>query len=443
MLALLAVLALAFPQDTSAPSGQEEVQAEPTQLQRLLTAIQLWTEDAQTPNERDYMQADLRAAEAVDLFLADPGETSLEGFNELVVGLYRSQRYDDCLRVAGAGIDSFEQPFGMHEYAGLSRLVLAQNAENSGEMLSHSQAALASLLAARALDPESPPPQLYLYYVYSALGRFDEALAEFDAMCESSPYADQLTTSRHYTRGRILLGAGRYAEAVSELTGEESRAEELGDSATYLVVRALALSGKPGEAVKAARGLWEHAPSEESLSLLADALAFAGESTVALALLKDTSLMAPLSDESEAAAAHKSRAVIAHLIALDGKRSPELRAQLTTLLDHKFIVAGSAGSGTGDTDLAASPLCLAYLTRQVPWSYSSWVNDLLFVLCVEDAVGYEPVPLEKAITSQLIDAELLAAVQGPDAHLRALEGLRVHRVMPDSTCVLTLERLMQ
>ena len=443
MLALLAVLALAFPQDTSTPPGQEETQAEPSQLQRLLTAIQVWTEDAQTPNERDYMQADARAAEAVDSFLADPGETSLEGFNELVVGLYRSQRFEDCLRVAGAGIDTFEQPFGMHEYAGLCGLVLAQDAENSGEMLTHSEAALASLLAARALDPESPPPQLYLYYVYSALGRFDQALAEFDAMCESSPYADQLTTSRHYTRGRILLGAGRYAEAVTELTGEGARAEEFGDKATHLVVRALALAGKPAEAVEEARELWDRAPSEESLSLLADALAYAGNATEALALLKETSLMAPLSEESEVAAAHKSRAVTTHLIALDGKRTPDLRPQLTTLLDHKFIVAGSTTSGTGYTDLAASPLCLAYLTRQVPWSYSSWCNDLLFLLCVEDAVGYEPSSLEKTITSQLIDAEMLAAVQGPDAHQRALEGLRVHRVMPDSACVLTLERLTQ
>jgi len=145
-------------------------------------------------------------------------------------------------------------------------------------------------------------------------------------MCESSPYADQLTTSRHCTRGRILLRAGRYAEAVTELAGEGSHAKNFGDSATHLVVRALALSGEPSEAVEAARGLWDRAPSEESLSLLAEALGYAGNGTLALALLKETSLMAPLSDESEVTAAHKSRAVISHLITLDGKRAPELRA---------------------------------------------------------------------------------------------------------------------
>ncbi len=430
-------------QDGAAPEGDAVAEGEVGPLDALLEALERWALATRGTSEQALADADARITAAVEALSGDDNALALDEWMSAVVALFEAQRFDDCARLATAGTRQHAESAELFGYVGLANLVLAQEAENGRQMRRHATASLAGLLDARALDEHSAPVALYLHYAFSTLGRFDEALAEFDRVMAESPYADRITPSPRYARGRILLGALRPAEALDELLADDAAAEPNAAGAELLIVRALVLADRDEEAIERARAVHARDGDESSLALLADVLGATGKVEEALALLRD----APITGD-EQAGTRKSRACMSYLIGLDGARPDDLRAQLTERLDHHILLAGAGPDGT-DLDLGASPLCMGYLAGQVPWGPSSWANDLLFYLCAQDAPGYEPAaasggaPLsEEQITATMMRDGVRDALVGDGALQRAREGVRVHMVMPDSSCPLTIERLL-
>ena len=78
---------------------------------------------------------------------------------------------------------------------------------------------------------------------------------------------------------------------------------------------------------------------------------------------------------------------------------------------------------------------------QQPFTAHTWADDVLFVVCVEDAATWRASAVERALLEAVVK-DTKDQVVGPDALAKARRVLAGHLMMPFAEGVLTATRLL-
>ncbi len=377
-----------------------------------------------------------RFESAVQNLVANAAAVTAQEHLELAFTLFRSQQATECLALCEAGIAAHENPRGLHDFAAMSHLVLAEDVVTATAVRDHAAAAVRAFSAGREAKATTMHNRLYMNRALMLNCEFDRALAEFDAAMETDEVAKRMPANPRTTRGMMLLCGGKYADAAKELTHESLTDEEREHFAT-MRIRALALSGDTEGAEAEARARWEKKGRTWDLALLADVLSVAGKRRDALALLRKNPIREEDVPESEFEELSQSRAAFEYLIDLGDKRPKDLRQRLAEHLGHHFEVMNSDTSTAG---MKGSPLGIGYVARQAPTSLKDWGTALMFLVCAVDRANHEPSQLERAIFGSLDDPGLEPALADP---ARAKQILGGTLMMCDEGGVMTTMRLAE
>ena len=391
-------------------------------------------------------EAEVKLTEAVNAFVARPATLEWEHVARGIQTTWRTQCPGACAMLCELALQRFDATAQMHAQLGMCKMALAQEAKLEFDCRRFAAEAASAFAASRKLGEVEPAFVLMSQALFCSL-EFDAALADFDRVRAHPKFGDKL--AGHAGRAVFLLAAGRAAEAVTEFDAAAAAKESQDDP--VLLVRALALAGRKDDAVSQARVLWHDSPSPIHLTVLADVLAFAGRYDEALALSRDNPVQQGKLSPEDFAELRRTRAALEFLIGLRGKRPDDLREQLLKVLEHKIKISTwdsfsiqytDAPDAKGEEDLNASPLAVGSWLLQRPTSASSWANDVLFAVCVEDAPKWECSPLARQLLERLLPAAHLQAMTGADALGRARAMLASRRMFDHAEGVLTASQLL-
>lgn len=363
--------------------------------------------------------------------------------HEQAMGVVRmlgnARRFDECVQVCERLLDVQEDPSGLLDLLGISHMKLAQLARTEARMRAHAAAAADAFTRARQGRSVTVPAHTMRWQALMIDCRFDEALADYDAVSADGRFRDALPDATRI-RPILLLCAGRYEEALALLEAQDLD-DAVREETAYLRIRALILAGRHADAVEQAAAAWEARRDDEAMGWYAEALGAAGRRDEALALLRAHPVEA-LPDEAwnETAVKEQSRATLEYLLGLDDVVPGQLYLQLAQHLGHGGEVVVTGGEGDRAEELQAvtrSPRFIAATCRKAPSSPKNWGNDLLFLACVVAPEPAAPEGMAAGILSATLDADTAADLEREDAKQRAIEILRSQLFLPDQEGVVT------
>lgn len=343
-----------------------------------------------------------------------------------------------CQRIARFVIAKHEQPGQLREFLGIANMELARKANTDAEMRTLAAEAVAALEIWCDAKPKSMGP-MHLMQAYAVVGEWGKAVAWDDRLAAQK----SVLALPPSVRAMFLLGAEQWDKALELLLTPAVAAEQDAVDIAVLTSRAQALKGDVTTAIATATAYYDKDASVVAVEGLADVLAFAGKYDEALALLKKHPELTPSKDASLQAGRRKSRAVLAWLIALRGKRPADMRQRLGRLLEAKFEVVGLKEGQALAKTLADSPWALAYTARATPSGPAGWANDLLFAACVHDAGKYVVGAGEKALLAAIVDEPLRQALVGKESLARANRDACNNLVLADKPGVLVVRKLLR
>ncbi len=377
-------------------------------------------------------EASAGASEAVDAAIAaieaSPKALDHEQWFAAAQMLFRVQQAERCIHVCELALANQEDPSGLLDFLGMSHIAAAGDAATDVAMREHAVAAEKAFRRAREGKVVTIPAHVFMHQALFIDCRFDEALADYDAVAADGRFADHLPDARR-ARGLFLTCAGRWEEALAVLQDEDIDAETRSEQEP-LLIRALAMAGQTAKSVEIARARWGKQPDATNLALLADALGADAKFDEALQLLRDHPVEEIAGDPWNVTAIRRqSRATFEYLLSLHDVNPKDLREQLARRLGHRPQVLVGKVLGDGSIKLDSSPLIMGATVRKAPMGAKGWGNDLLLLLCVVDAKGHVPFESEAALTSSLVDEPTREALTGEGAKTRAIRILHGHLFM--------------
>lgn len=380
-------------------------------------------------------------------FSAKPEVFEWEHVARAIQTTWRTQCPGACAMLCELALKRFEPTAELYTQLGMCQWAVAEEAPSQLECRRWAAKAAASFAAARPLGEQEPG---YVFRVMALLSSNDGAgaLAELDLVLAHPKFREKWKHSEHAIRARIHLMKGDAAKALEECDAAIAAKENWNRDDKLFAIRALALAGRTDEAIEKATAAYAADPWEGHLTLLVDVLAFAGKHDEALALLaKHPAEKGKQSDEGFAAL-QRSRAALAYLIGLRGKRPADLRQQLVKVLGLQVKVGNVDGllihrstDEKDSVDMNASPHAIAAFASSQHTCAYTWALDALFVASVQDAPAWQQDALGLALLERIL-ADQWQDITGEHAVDQAKTVLAAHRIMPYAEGVLTAGKLL-
>lgn len=392
------------------------------------------------------VQANDRFRATLEEFLAEPAQVEWVHAARAIQVLWETECIPGCAQVCELALKRFEPTAELYAQLGMCKLEMAKHAVRNVDCRLFANEAAEAFLASRKRG-DLEPAHVLLHQALATACRNTEALAEWDALCADPRYSEQFAGMVHHIRGLYLLLGDRAGEAVVELTGPGMAKEEPFRGDRVDLVRALALAGRHEEAVAKAREAWREVPKDYHLTLLIDVLGYTGAFDEALHLLKANPPKPAHGSEQPDGDVKKSRAVLEYLLGLRGSRPADLRKRLVELLGYQVKVGSADGlliheGGAEPANMNTTPLAVGCHVLQQPTSACTWVDELLFVVCVEEARTTKTNALGQQLMLRILPAADVALVTGKDALPKARRAFASLRMMEYAEGVLTATRLL-
>lgn len=331
-------------------------------------------------------------------------------------------------RIVQRGLELFENDAALLEMLGMTEFSQCQTVTTDAEMRAHARAAVDAFRRAREAGATTPTCRLLPWQAHIIDGRCDKALAAIDELAADQSLK-RMMPDTHLARGMAMLGSGRYAEALAELTHKDM-AMQVRMGTESMAARAEALAGKHKEAIQRAKAIYDRRKDSVALGLYVDTLAFAGKYDEALGMLKANPIVALKGEPAVRVTQRKqSRAAFEYLIGLRGKVPANKVSFVRDLADH--LGQQTKSEENKHAIWKHSPLLIAGAARKSASGPKGWANDLLILAAISAWDTSATKEGGRAIAEKILDRETVQAFCSDGSKQRAMQLLRATGMRDD------------